>query len=203
MAQRRRARAQKETNALLCGIPPYVLDQFDGIIQCGLGDWAEGPVLLEAFPPKRYSYLAVEPIPRFCFEAWAAGFRGPIIQGALWKETGGQVSLQDFRSRTSMLDTEPRRGEVKARLLTLDDAVTYSNFSANGVLLWMDCEGVELTILQGAAETLKKTPVIICELKDEPKMANWPPASAIIQQLNSLGYYFIDRVSDNGLFFKK
>lgn len=202
MAARRRLRSQKEARTLFSYIPDHLLAETDGVIQCGLGDWAEGPVLLEKFPTRCCKYLAVEPVPRFCFEAWAAGFRGPIVQGALWNATGGEFAFQDFRSRTSMLDTEPRRGEIRARLYTLDDVVQFTQFSANMPLLWMDCEGVELTILQGAQNTLKNVHVLICELKDEPKMKNWPNTEVVVSEIEKLGFSYENRVADNGLFIR-
>lgn len=203
MAQRRRERAQRETRQLLHEFDLFPQVRIDSVIQCGLGDWAEGPVLLEKFPPYRTKYFAVDPIQRFCFEAWKAGFVGPIIQGALWHTTGQNVSLQDFRSRTSMLDQELRRGAVETRTYTLDDACQFVNYRPRNGLLWMDCEGVELEILKGAHMTLRAVNAIICELKDQPKMPNWPVADVVIQTVESYGYKFIRRVSDDGLFLNK
>lgn len=200
MAARRRARARAETVELLQPLHDNSI-YIGGIVQCGLGDWAEGPILLSQYGG--CGYMAVEPIQRFCFEAWQAGFRGPIIQAALWKETGGVTTLQDFRSRTSMLDTEERRGPVEARLLTLDDAVEFVRFRSCQLLLWMDCEGVELEILKGAKNTLESTKVIVCELKDEPKMPGWPTADVVVSTVCGYGYNLWHRVADNGLFVRK
>lgn len=200
MCARRRSRQLAEAYDILKPLNLYPGPQPDGIIQCGLGDWAEGQAVLAMFGQRQM--LAIEPLQRYCFEAWRDGFRGPIIQGALWHTAGKLITLQDFRTRTSMLDTESRRGPVEARTLTLDDAVKYVNYRAGRVLLWMDIEGVELEVLKGAAETLKRTVAIVCELKDEPRMANWPNTNAVISQLASLGYTFMTRIADNGLFYR-
>lgn len=198
--KRRRTRQLAEAYDLLKPISS-IQPRPDGIIQCGLGDWAEGQAILSLFA--NYPMLAIEPVQRYIFEAWRDGFRGPIIQGALWSTGGKIVTLQDFRTRTSMLDTVDRRGPIDARTLTLDEAVQYSRFVAHRILLWMDIEGVELEVLKGATETLKRTTAIVCELKDEPKLANWPATEEVIAGLRQYGYELILRVADNGLFYRK
>ena len=146
--EKRRARARAETAELLQPLLKHIVP-VSGVVQCGLGDWAEGPVLNEFFNNDQ-EFMAVEPIQRYCFEAWRDGFRGPIIQAALWNCTGKRINLQDFRSRTSMLDKESRRGEFPSTTLTLDDALEYVQFEpeakwlmmygqASSLLLWMDC----------------------------------------------------------------
>lgn len=202
--EKRRARSLKETHELLDEIwhDGQYYTWIDGIIQCGLGDWAEGPALLDKYPPTDIRYLAVDPIHRYAFETWAAGFRGSIIQGCLWSETGRIFKLQDFRSKTSILDTEKRRGEFKAHSLTLDDAVTYTNYSAKSILLWMDVEGAEFEILKGAKNTLENVSVIVCEVKDKPRIPGWKSTSEVVVELNEYGFSMIKRVADNGLFVR-
>lgn len=202
----RKKRAQDEARELLA---PFRLGngvRIKYLIQCGLGDWAEGPVLLDTFQHSKF--LAVEPVQRYCHEAWRAGFRGSIIQGVLWHETGRVFELNDFRSRTSMLDKESRHlGKFHATSMTLDDAVEWVGFNLgthpNMTLLWMDCEGVELEILKGASKTLANVYAIVCELKDRPNFEGWPPTQEVIAKLDDLGYYLHTQVTQNGLFLKK
>lgn len=198
----RRLRARAEAADLL---KPLIVNNIgiDGIIQCGLGDWAEGPVLLSFFPPMNHQYLAIEPIHRYCYEVWGRGFRGPIIQGALWCNTGEIMELSDFRTQTSALDKERRLGKFSTSTVTLDDAVWYTKFNAPRILLWMDIEGVELVVLQAAERTLSKTVAIVCELKDKPRLENWPNAVQVIEKLKELGYNLHLRIKDNGLFMRK
>lgn len=203
----RRARARQETCELLAPIGPDSPYNIENVIQCGLGDWAEGPVLLSMF--KDAKFLAVDPVYRYCHEAWRDGFRGPIIQGLLWSESGIDFELNDFRSRTSVFDTEDRfLGKFKTRSLTLDNAVEWSCFEFTNqfdfaTLLWMDVEGAELKILEGARKTLDEVAAIVCELKDEPKFENWPKAGVMISEIEKLGFRLKHRVSDNGLFLRK
>lgn len=199
-ARIRRARARHETGVLLQ--PLFDQDIYiDGVIQCGLGDWAEGPVLLEKFSTQRF--LAVEPVHRYCLEAWRDGFRGPIIQAALWSETGVWFELNDFRSRTSILDKERRYlGHFKVQSITLDNAVEYVKYWSTATLLWMDCEGVEPQILQGAKKTLENVKAIVCELKDKPRFPGWAVADEMIRVMGSLGFGLELRVTDNGLFLR-
>lgn len=200
--EKRKARQRQEAREILAPIVPHT-HEINLVVQCGLGDWAEGPVLLEMFPHSQF--IAVEPVARYCHEAWAKGFRGPIIQGALWSSTGGAVELQDFRTRTSMYDKEDRRGGFLAYLLTLDDAIRYLkiDLSDKKILLWADCEGSELKIFSQAASMLKHTKAIVCELKDSPKMKDWPNSETVIKEIDSLGFSFHKRVADDGLFLRK
>jgi FkbM family methyltransferase len=198
---RRRERQRLEAEQLLKPLIDYAM-YINRVVQCGLGDWPEGPVLLKSFP--HADFMAVEPVRRYCWDAWKAGFRGPIIQGALWHTSGNVITLQDFKSRTSMLDPEPQRfGSFETVTVTLDDAVKYVRMPAGLMLLWMDCEGVELEVLKGAQKTLKDSVMaIVCELKDEPKMPNWPKSEQVVSEICGLGFQFVHQVADNGLFVK-
>lgn len=199
-AFKRRARTRGFVRQLLA---PFVgslrMPAIDGLVQCGLGDWAEGPILLEYFPD--FPYLAIEPLHRYVHEAWRDGFRGPIIQAALDTTTNKIIELHDFRTRTSIHDTEPRTGgSFLTRTITLDDALEFTQYPGKSLLLWMDCEGAELNILKAAEATLRKTSVIVCELKDVPKFKNWPNSVEVIAALESYGFHLLHRVSDDGLF---
>lgn len=196
--EKRRQRARKQASLLL---RPLKSAKLDCIIQCGLGDWAEGPVLLDMFP--NLAYMAVDPVHRYCHEAWDAGFRGPIIQGLLYSVTGITKQLYDWRTRTSIHDgTDHGLGSIDARTITLDDAVQYVNFTKGNALLWMDVEGAELEILKGATETLKSVVAIICELKVGSKFSAWPTKEETIKEIESLGYTLVKEVKANGLFIK-
>lgn len=200
-SEHRKAKSRKEALALLSIIKERAVP-IKSVIQCGLGDWAEGPVMLDLF--SHASFLAVEPIHRYCFESWAAGYRGPIIQGLLWNETGLTKELHDHRTRTSVHDDKPHGlGSLIAKTVTLDDAVTWTKFQAEDVLLWMDCEGSELEILKGAKATLLHTNAIICELKRRDRHPSWPDAEEAISVLDSLGYEMVDKMRTDGLFLRK
>jgi FkbM family methyltransferase len=202
MAERRRARALAEAKSLLT--VPWSFEKvpsIKGLIQCGLGDWAEGPALIDAF--KNVPWLAVEPVHRFCLEAYRDGFRGSILQAAAWHTTGEWLELNDFRSRTSIWDKEKRHlGKFSTGTVTLDDAVKFTKFQGIDNLLWMDVEGAEHYILEGAQDTLKEVVWIVCELKDEPKFDGWPSTPAMTDFIQKHGYTLIKRVSDNGLFVR-
>lgn len=196
--EKRKQRAQNQASRLL---RPLKSAKLDCIIQCGLGDWAEGPVLLDMFP--NLAYMAVDPVHRYCHEAWAAGFRGPIIQGLLYNTTGITKQLYDWRTRTSIHDEKSHGlGTIDACTLTLDDAVQYVNFTKGNTLLWMDVEGAELEILKGATETLKSVVAIISELKVGAKFPAWPTKEETIKEIEALGYTLVKEVRANGLFIK-
>lgn len=199
---KRKRRARKETAKLLSPLKEKGIN-IDCIIQCGLGDWAEGPVLLNLFP--NATCMAVEPIHRYCHEAWAAGFRGSIIQGLLWNETGLKKKLNDWRTRTSVHD-EARHGlgSFSTYTLTLDDAVKWCVFPENHeCLLWMDVEGAELEILKGAEQTLKSVVAIVCELKRGERLPGWPQAEEMMAVIESLGYKMEKEIQPNALFLRR
>lgn len=200
---RRRARSRKETALLLDHLDPN--HRIDRVIQCGLGDWAEGPVLLERFPTA--DFYAAEPIHVYAIEAWQAGFRGPILQVALWNKTGEILYLHKWRTRTSALNMEDRGlGSIEVFTLTLDKFAEYLKIYNHdkrvfqNTLLWMDCEGVELKILEQAGYVLDRTYYVLCELKDEPKLPNWPKTNEIVAKFLELGFHLKHRIGDNGLF---
>lgn len=197
---KRKRRARREARSLLLLATEHVT--IDSIIQCGLGDWAEGPTLLKMYPSA--SYLAVEPIHRYCHETWAAGFRGPIIQGLLWNETGLEKTLNDWRTRTSVYDeSQHGLGPITAYTVTLDDAVERTAFRGKSILLWMDVEGAELEILKGAGETLKSVQSIISELKKGTKFPGWPEAEEVVSFLLSIGFELKETIRCNGVFVRK
>lgn len=197
----RKRRSRKKAYRLLAPLKEKNII-IDSVIQCGLGDWAEGPVLLDLFPDALY--MAAEPLHRYCHETWAAGFKGPIIQGVLWSKTGEEKTLHDWRTRTSVHDEAPHGlGSVAVRTITLDDAVRCVGFSGKSSLLWMDCEGAELEILEGAIKTLGLVEAIVCELKSETSFTAWPTRDVIIPKIESLGYTMVLEVASNGLFLRK
>jgi FkbM family methyltransferase len=203
LAQKRRKRAREETDQLLTPLVEALCPRYlDGVIQCGLGDWAEGPVLNQLFTGAKF--MAVEPIQRYALEAWQAGFRGPIVQGVLWNKTGKVFHIEDFRTKTSMLDKEKRRGKFSAMSYTLDDAVKFVGYELEwrDHLLWMDVEGVELEILKGAKKTLERTVAIVCEVKDKPRIKGWPPTEVVEKFITDLGFVKWHRISDNSLFVR-
>ena len=194
----RRHRARNQAYRLLRPIKNFGIDC---VIQCGLGDWAEGPVLLDLFP--NAAYMAVEPIHRYCHETWAAGFRGPIIQGLLWNETGLKKELNDWRTRTSVHDGESHGlGTIEAHTITLDDASKFIKFPLGNTLLWMDTEGSELTILEGAEDTLTWATAIVCELKVGTKFPGWPTREVVVEKIESLGFLLTREIRSNGLFVR-
>lgn len=200
-ADKRKRRSRKEAYRLLAPLKEKNII-IDSVIQCGLGDWAEGPVLLDLFPDALY--MAAEPLHRYCHETWAAGFKGPIIQGVLWSKTGEEKKLHDWRTRTSVYDEAPHGlGSVAVRTITLDDAVRCVGFSGKSSLLWQDCEGAELEILKGAEQTLKSVQAIICELKRGTPFPEWPTRDVVIDEIELLGFELVKEVSSNGLFLRK
>lgn len=177
--------------------------QIDSVIQCGLGDWAEGPVLLGYYP--HIPMMAVDPVHRYAHEAWKAGFRGPIIQGALWDKTGEELTFQDNRTETSVHDMEKRvrhLHKITTHTLTLDDAVGYLQFPIKSALLWLDTEGSENSIIAGASRTMPSVSAIICELKEEPKFPGWVTKAEMIEIFRGHGFELVKEVRQDGLFLR-
>lgn len=181
----------------------FELTPIDSLIQCGLGDWAEGPVLIERLGGR--PWLAVEPVHRYCFEAWKNGFVGTIVQMALWNETGAVLDFYDWRTRTSVFNSEDRGlGKIQTYTMTLDDVIQKTRVPCkSNALLWMDTEGCEIEILRGATETIPRVSAIICELKEEPKLPAWPKEYEVKSFISGLGFEFITKDGDDGLFIRK
>lgn len=199
-ALRRRTRSQAETRELLR--PPPGGWPVDGLIQGGLGDWAEGPVLLDLWG--HLPWMAADPVHRYAHEAWRDGFRGPIIQAALWDVTGALLELSDFRSRTSVYDNGARYlGKFKTYTIALDDAVRFVRYPSAAPALWLDCEGAELTILRGAGTVLPSVPLIVIELKNRPAFPGWPCAREVNSALDDYGFRLFRRIGDNAVYVRK
>jgi len=178
-------------------------DLVDAVIQCGLGDWAEGPALKETFGG-RVPFLAVDPVPRYIHEAIKDGFPGVLLRAALWSESAGWFEFHDRRTRTSMLsEVDKNKKTIRARRLTLDHAVEEAHISFRHAFLWMDCEGSEHEILKAAKRTIYHTEYILCELKEQPKIDGWLSAKELTNIFEGLGFSLIVNIRGDGLFGRK
>lgn len=166
---------------------PYVNFRPAWMIDCGPADGREAWVFKEAYPWLRV--LALEP---------AAGlyplgdYPGKILPLAAWNRDGEMLLsfACDPRAGSLVREGGERRKVETVRLTSLNRRYGFSD-----AILWLDVEGAELPVLEGAADLLRahRVRLINVEVHEGEKEA------AVDRYLTEFGFRLVLRYEFSGL----
>lgn len=195
----RREHQRRDALAMLESIPCELIQE---VIQIGLGDWAEGPVLLHKLSHCRF--FAFEPVDRYIEAVKKDGFPGKIYRKIVWDKDGEFITFGDRRTQSSVFCDDNIKGlsSITEETITLDTWAKDLLVPLRGSLLWMDCEGAERHVLKGAEEMIKSVKYVICEHRDDPKFEGWAKSKDLIEDLKELGFHHKLQVGKDGVFVR-
>lgn len=169
----------------------------DIIVQVGVGAYhKEVDVFKQEWPGVRF--IGFEPHPDIA-EGLRHGsdpYPGAIHQFAV-TDSVGTASLF-IRNRhgdgSSLLDVERASRKVTVSTTTLDSFLFagLQNFAASvtpRVLLWLDCEGTEGKVIDGAARFLDHVDVVNVEMTQKPTAANWITPMEVHKRMVKAGFW--------------
>ncbi len=159
------------------GLVCEVLDwQADLMIQVGVGNYHQEVDVLKS-EWSGVKFIGYEPHPRVC-KRLKKTYPGPVHPIALSNKTGKyDLNIKARHSDgSSLLDLHDgsRLETVKVDVDTLDNVCPADIHSYRRILLWLDCEGSELDVLEGGEETIHKhISMINLEMTAAPPSAGW------------------------------
>jgi len=163
----------------------------DLIIQVGIGyNHEEVAVLTMEWPDCQW--IGFEPHPDI---AQASNYPGRIYEMAI----GSSVDKANLYIKHRHADGSsilPFEGDTRLRKTvevfqtTIDHALKDVELPDN-VLLWLDCEGSELTALVGAKKLMKSSRIKMVNVEMTPNKPspNWPDPTQVHRRLSAYGFY--------------
>ncbi len=193
MARFRITRAQRKREQRIAEYvtrPPRVL------YDVGVGAKSEWRFLPEVFPGLQV--VGVEPNPQQCDWLRDHGFYGMLHQVALGSESGRRrlYLTPDHPNVSSFFDTPGATSSIDVEVWTLDELDERSG-RPDGLMLWMDCEGAELQVLQSGPQLMSSGRVrwLNLEVRDSVPAPGWATAASVHAHLTEIGYV---RVTEYG-----
>ena len=161
------------------------------IFQVGIGRYCkEVDVFREAWPEAEL--IGFEPHPEIVYQM--QDYPGLLIRKALGCTTGRVKLFWDpaHMDGASVYGdpTNKRLEETEVEIDTLNDYDNKVNWKRDGdrVLLWLDCEGSELEVLEGGKAFVVQVDVINVELTGKPSRLGWPDPVAVNRWLLDHGF---------------
>lgn len=155
------------------------------------------PELYRGLPDSRF--LLFEPVEE-CWpslEAWSATLDATIHRSAAGAATGkvdffvhDDIEGSSLLSEKDGADFDGERRTVS--MIRLDDVDELA--SASSILLKVDTQGAELSVLDGAADTLSRVDLIVLEAALIPTMNGAPDFAQIVGRLDELGFAVFDLI---------
>ena len=170
----------------------------DVVYQVGIGlNHEEMDVLMEEWGPNSETYpgsqvkiIGCEPHPEMDF---TDNYPGIVHQVALSNYEGTAKLYSKKRHKDgSSLHPHNERGDESYKTIgvpvtTLD--TLFPRIEPGRVLLWLDCEGSELAVMQGGSAFLKQVDVVNIELTARPPGVGWCTPVQAHQYLVSQGFW--------------
>lgn len=177
------------------------------IVQVGLGHHhEEAHAMKEAWPDCRF--VAFEPHPaanrtpedqtvltaskRRNRSKVAVPYPGEVCNKAVGDREGEVVLWDKFRHMDGSSihpRDDPRDYPVTVPMTTLDTALPDPRNLGEHVMLWLDCEGSELSALKGGEKFLRSVEVVNVEMTGNPPREGWCDAGEVHDWLNDHGFF--------------
>ena len=167
------------------------------IVQVGVGMLCkEVDIFHEEWPD--VEMIGFDPHPK-AFKTMAGRYPGTLICAAVGKENRASVPFYmrpNHQEGSSVLHIDPNKTtiQISVPMVSLDSALEHIVGSPSidkDVMLWLDCEGIELDVLQGAERLIDRVGVINVEMTGIPQAERWSSPEDIHALLKAAGFYQI------------
>ncbi len=150
-------------------IQSYLAEEPGGMICVGVGNGSECYEFSRAYPDS--SLLAFEPHPKW-FKSHLPRFPGLLLNYAVSNEYGFRpFYLRPGNHQASSLFKREQKTDpvIDVPVVTLDGITEHLREIKNSIL-WMDCEGAELVVLEGATRLFAQRRIhwVNCEVRTVP-----------------------------------
>lgn len=152
----------------------------DVVVQVGVGQhYEEVAVMLEMWP--NLKFIGIEPHPGIC-DQLRDGYPGTVIEAAVGECDGRQAlySKKRHKDGSSLFRHKDEKdmetySEIEVDVRTLDSVMSphAGDLLNKEILLWLDCEGSELSALQGGQEFLESVDCVNVETTGNPPGVGW------------------------------
>ncbi len=163
----------------------------DFVIQVGIGQYHEGMhVLKEEWPNIRI--LGFEAHPEIAKKI--NDYPGEIRVVTIGNKCE-DIEIYEKHRHKDGTSIFPFKEDVKiskiiaVKTSTLDIEVGAASLVGKEVILWLDCEGSELRVLQGAENVLTHVKMVNVEMTPNPSSIHWPTPNEVHCFLNNAGFY--------------
>jgi len=181
----------------------------DVVHQVGIGTkYEEMDVLMEEWGPN-LTIIGCEPHP----EMDLSKYPGTVHQVALSNYIG-TAKLHSKKRHKDGSSLHPHKERADEKYKTIEVSVTtldllFPNPIAGRLLLWLDCEGSELAVMQGGVEFLKSVSVVNIELTARPSGIGWATPVQMHKFLVERGFWLqwihtqrIDSGQNDGIYVR-
>ncbi len=167
----------------------------DVIYQVGIGTrWEEMDVLMEEWGPdltiigvEAHPYIDMSKYPGEVHHTALSNYTGETILNSKKRHKDGS-SLHPHNKRA-----DENYDEIKVPVTTLDVLFPSPRlgrgFVVEKILLWLDCEGSELAVMQGGVEFLECVDVVNIEMTARPPGVGWATPVQIHKYLVERGFW--------------
>lgn len=163
----------------------------DYLVQVGIGEYfQEVDVLKETWP--KLEIIGFEPHPH-AFKMASNYYPGMLFNVAISNYVGeSKLYVKKKHKDGSSLfphiaNKRESYGEVNVKVTTLDHYLVGRLFNGN-VLLWIDCEGSELAVLEGAKEFIGSVQMVNVEVTGCPPGEGWCTPAQVHEKLVDYGF---------------
>lgn len=166
------------------------------IIQAGVGFAREIDPLLKAFPQS--DLIGFEPSPQFIRHWSVRGYPGTLVPCALSQHCG-VVRLYRRRRMAEATSLYPRPQDVEfdeVPAISLDVAMPMLGNLGDRVLLWMDCEGSELSVVLGARQALRSVSWVVAEVAPSAER-QYPDPDTVHDTIKRCGFMTVAKLSSS------
>jgi len=187
------SRILRRSGAAVCIVAERLGWDADLIIQVGVGFHHKEIDVMKSEKWPDAELIGYEPNPKI-FIGIDGKYPGTVINKAVSSKSGvmslwEKKAHKDGSSLKKFNGTNRKLFEHTVYVTTLDEQIS-CRFSTDGnILLWLDCEGSELDVLNGATTLLGHVDMINIEMTSDPPSDEWPDTRVVHNKLRDHGFF--------------